>query len=125
MVYSGQEFGETVRRGFVDWQDADEDLREHYRDLVALNDDLEALAPGASFEPVAYDCESKGVTAYARESEAGERVVVVLNFGPATETVALPEETVEPTDLVTGADVDADGAKGVSVDHVVVMRADT
>jgi len=125
MVYSGQEFGETVRRGFVDWMDADEDLREHYRDLVALNDDLDALAPGASFEPVDYESESKGVTAYARENGDGERVVVVLNFGPATETVALPDEAVDTTDLLSGADVDADGAKGVSVDHVVVMRADT
>jgi glycosidase len=121
MVYSGQEFGERVRRGSVDWDAADEDLQAHYEALLRTNDEAAALAPGADFEPVAYEADSPGVTAYARDT-GEERVVVVLNFGSATETVGLPGESVDATDLVSGESVAT--AEGLEVDSVVVLRAE-
>ncbi|WP_255196345.1 alpha-amylase MalA [Halorarius litoreus] len=121
MVYSGQEFGERLRRGHVDWDAADEELRAHYKALLETNDETPALARDADFAPVDYEAASPGVTAYARDT-GSERVVVVLNFGPETETVGLPGERVDATDLVSGESVAAEG--GVDVESVVVLQAE-
>ncbi|WP_435194874.1 alpha-amylase MalA [Natronomonas sp. EA1] len=121
MVYSGQEFGEHVRRGHVDWDAFDESLYDHYKRLLDANDELPALDREADFQRVEYAADSKGVTAYARGT-GDDRVLVVLNFGPGTEEVSLPSERYEPTNLLTGESVAT--SKGVAVESVLIMQAE-
>jgi hypothetical protein len=49
-------------------------------------------------------------------------VIVVLNFGRDAARVRIPGESVERTDLVSGASVAGDG--GLVVDSVAVLRAE-
>ncbi len=121
MVYAGQEVGETVRRGHIDWGDADESLTDHYRRLLEANDELPALSRDASFEPLAHESDTDRATVYARDT-GSERVIVVLNFGRDAARVRIPGESVERTDLVSGASVAGDG--GLVVDSVAVLQAE-
>ncbi|MDR5672578.1 Glycosidase [Halalkaliarchaeum sp. AArc-CO] len=105
LLYAGQEIGERTRRERISWEETDEELRRHYGALNELRRERPAFGPGGAFEPVEVDAVHDGVVAYAREA-GEERLVVVLNFAPMPEHVSLPEETVEPTDLVSGGDVD-------------------
>ncbi len=122
MVYAGQELGQLGRRDQLDYESAREDLRSHYRRLLALRDDHPALQHRAALERVDYEVaagNADSVVAYRREAADGEAVVVVLNFasGPAAVTV---DAALGDTDLVTGDDVvDDDGS--VTVDDVVVL----
>jgi len=121
LLYAGQEIGEETRREKVDWHDPDEDLRNHYRGLVNVRDELDALSYDADYEEVESEASHEGVVAYARQNE-GERVVVVLNFGPDAESVSLGE-AVGSEDLISGEDIDAADAD-VLVEDVVVVPAE-
>jgi glycosidase len=121
MVYAGQEVGETVRRGHIDWAGADEALTDHYRALLDANDRLPALSRSAAFEPLDHESDTDRVTAFARD-DGDERVVVLLNFGHEPAAVGVPGERVDPTDLVTGESVAGDG--GLVVDSVAVLDAE-
>ncbi|WP_256391071.1 alpha-amylase MalA [Natronoarchaeum rubrum] len=120
LLYAGQEIGEETRREKVEWAAADEELRDHYRSLIETRDAHPALGYEGDYEPVEVEASHDGVVAYAREAE-GERLVVVLNFGPVAESVAVDAD-VETTDLVSGDDVNAPAAD-VEVDDVVVLQA--
>ncbi len=122
MVYAGQETGQLGRRDQLDYENAREDLTEHYRRLLALRGDHPALAHRASLERVDYEVRegaADSVVAYRREAADGEAVVVVLNFASGPATVAV-DAAVDGTDLVTGESVVGDG-DGVVVDDVVVV----
>jgi cyclomaltodextrinase / maltogenic alpha-amylase / neopullulanase len=121
LLYAGQEIGETERRSPIDWDDADEELYEHYRSLIRLRDDRPELGRDGAFEPVTVEADHEGVVAYARETD-GQRSVVVLNFGPAAATVDLSDERVSTTDLRTGADVGRDDGS-LTVQSCVVLEA--
>jgi len=121
MLYAGQEIGERQRRGEIYWNHAEEDLLAFYRRLSATHDEIEALGPGADFEPVDFESDTDRVVAYAREDD-GERYVVVLNFGHESETVGLPGESVEPVDRLGGEAVAA--ADGIHVEDAVILRAE-
>jgi len=120
LLYAGQEIGEETRREKVEWAAADEELRDHYRSLIETRDAHPALGYEGDYEPVEVEASHGGVVAYARQAE-GERVVVVLNFGPLSESVAVDAD-VDTTDLVSGDDVNAPAAD-VEVEDVVVLRA--
>jgi glycosidase len=121
MLYAGQEIGEHTRRGQIHWDDADEDLREHYRRLAETREATPALGPDGEFERIDYQSDSEGVVAFAREAE--ERYVVALHFGDGTASVSFPGEQVDRRDAVSGTDIDA-RAGAVTVDSVAVLPAD-
>ncbi|MCL9813880.1 alpha-amylase MalA [Natranaeroarchaeum aerophilus] len=121
LLYAGQEIGEETRREKVDWHKADEDLRNHYHALVTARDELAPLSYDAAYEEVESEASHEGVVAYAREQD-GERVVVVLNFGPDAEAVSV-DEAVGSEDLLSGEDVNAADAD-VLVEDVVVVPAE-
>lgn len=121
LLYAGQEIGEKTRREKVEWEAADEELRDHYRALIETRDEHPALGFEGDYEPIEADATHEGVAAYAREHD-GERVVVVLNFGPVAESVSLGEDVADTTDLISGEDVNAPDAD-VEVDDVVVLDA--
>ncbi|WP_435064689.1 alpha-amylase MalA [Halobaculum sp. EA56] len=126
MVYAGQEFGQLGKRDQLDHGSAREDLREHYRRLLALRGEHPALAHRAALSRVDYEVsegDADAVVAYAREpADEGadaESVVVALNFAEGTAAVTVDAD-VGGTDLVAGdAVVDGDGT--VAVDDVVVL----
>ncbi|WP_158057176.1 alpha-amylase family glycosyl hydrolase [Halorussus halophilus] len=116
MIYYGQERGMKEYRGTMRWHDGDADLTEFHRRLVHARNEHPALR-AEGVEPVAYDADSDGVTAYAREDE-DERLVVVLNFD--AEPRAVDVDVADTTDLLTGEDVN-DGEE-VLVEDVVVLE---
>ena len=117
MIYYGQERGVEEDRGEMRWYDGDADLTDFHRRLVrARNEHPPLRAEGV--EAVEYDAESDAVTAYAREDESGERLVVVVNFDVEPQVVSV--EVTDTTDLLTGEDV-SDG-EGVVVEDAVVLR---
>ncbi len=123
MVYAGQETGQLGRRDQLDYENAREDLTEHYRRLLALRADHPALAHRASLDRVDYEVhagDADAVVAYRREAADGGAVVVVLNFASGTAEVGV-DAAVGGPDLV--ADESAVGADGtVTVDDVVVVE---
>jgi glycosidase len=121
MLYAGQEIGEHTRRGQIHWDEADEELRDHYRRLAETREELPALGPDGDFERIDYDSDSDAVVAFAREAD--RRYVVALHFGEGEATVSLPGERVEPRDAISGADVAAADADA-TVDAVAVLPAD-
>ncbi|MXR40679.1 alpha-amylase [Halobaculum sp. WSA2] len=161
MVYYGQERGMTDYRGEMSWHDGDTELTDYHRRLAAARREHDALragtvarigyevrgddvgagnGTGGALGIVGGDDGSAGaggagaeaVTAYVRESSE-ERLAVAINFGAGEATVELADP-VDPTDLITGHDVGADGDDGsedgveggstrvVRVDDVVVCR---
>ncbi|UIO99053.1 DUF3459 domain-containing protein [Halobaculum sp. CBA1158] len=122
MVYAGQELGQLGRRDRIDRSAPREDLREHYRRLLALRDERPALAHRAALSRVEYavrDGDPRSVVAFRREAVAegdgsdddgrsGDAVVVVLNFAEETARVRV-DAPATATDLVTGERVAADG----------------
>ncbi|MXR42367.1 DUF3459 domain-containing protein [Halobaculum sp. WSA2] len=122
MVYAGQETGQLGKRDRLDYENAREDLAEHYRRLLALRDEHSALQHRADLSRVDYDVRTgadEAVVAYRREAADGEAVVVALNFAGGVATVAV-DAAVGDEDLVTGSTVGTgDGA--VAVDDVVVV----
>jgi len=136
MVYAGQETGQLGRRDRLDHANVREDLRDHYRRLLALREDHPALTHRAALSRV--DCavvegDPDSVVAYRREADDGAAVVVALNFAAAAATVRV-SESIEARDLLTGESVDADAAGAaagdagegttVTVPDVVVVPAE-
>jgi hypothetical protein len=127
MLYSGQELGMRERRGALDWEAADDSLRDYYESLIETRDSTPALGYGGGFERVDVRCDAEGVVAYARTSPVGadaehDRYVVACNFGEDPATVSFPGESVGSTDRVSGDPV-AHG-DGLSVENVVVVPAE-
>ncbi|TYL40570.1 alpha-amylase [Natronococcus pandeyae] len=121
MVYYGQERGATEYRQLMPWE-GDSRATTFHRRLVAARRDSAALSRGdlASIES---EADSERVVAFARETE-DERVAVALNFGEEPAQVEL-DCTLEPTDLVTGDDLEAESGEGsttLAVEDVVVAR---
>jgi glycosidase len=127
MLYSGQELGMRERRGALDWEAADDSLREYYETLIETRESTPALGYDGGFERIEFESDSGAVVAYARTTPVGsdaehDRYVVACNFGDEPTTVSFPGEAVEPTDRVTGESV-ATG-DGLSVENVVVVPAE-
>jgi len=125
MVYAGQETGQLGKRDRLDYQNAREDLAEHYRRLLALRDEHPALQHRAALSRVDYDVRTgaeEAVVAYRRGAAAGEAVVVALNFAGGVATVDV-DDAVGGEDLVTGSTVGTDDG-AVTVDDVVVVPVD-
>ena len=120
LLYAGQAVGERERRNGIDWAGADEELEDHSRDLLALRAEHPTLGHEGDYEPVDVEAGHEGIVAYARRGDDG-RYVVVLNFAPMGETVRLPGESVDATDLLSGADVRE--GEGVHVEDVVVLES--
>ncbi|EMA69842.1 alpha amylase catalytic region [Halorubrum aidingense JCM 13560] len=122
MVYAGQERGNETYRGPVRWHDGDNDLTDFHRRLAALREREPCLREGAvAFDGAAsavsvVDGEADRVTAYTRTTEAGESLLVVVNFADEPATVRVPE-AVE-TDLFDGRAVGAE----IEIDAVAVLR---
>lgn len=118
MVYAGQETGQLGRRDRLDYENAREDLTEHYRRLLALRDEHPALQHRAGLSRVDYEVRSgdpDSVVAYRREAAdegngagGGDPVVVALNFGAGDAAVSVGAP-VGDTDLVTDESVATDG----------------
>ena len=125
MLYGGQELGQRGRRDSLAWDNAREDVRSHYDDLLAVREAHPTIGYEGDLERVDYEVDAssgtdpEGVVAFARESAAG-RYVVALNFGSEPATVGL-DEPVDATDLVSGESRAA--AEGVTVEDVAVFRA--
>ncbi|WP_348609445.1 alpha-amylase MalA [Halobaculum rarum] len=122
MVYAGQETGQLGKRDRLDYENARDDLTEHYRRLLALRDEHPALQHRADLSRVDYDVRAgtdDDVVAYRREAADGEAVVVALNFGGGVAEVTV-DAAVGGDDLVTGAAVGTDDG-AVTVDDVVVV----
>ena len=120
MVYAGQETGQLGRRDRLDHANVREDLRDHYRRLLALRDDHPALTHRADLSRIDYavpEGDPDSVVAYRREAADGTAVVAALNFAAGAAEVRL-SESVDGTDLVTGeaVGVDAEGSVGGGVD---------
>ena len=106
MLYAGQEIGQLGRRDALAWDEADEGLLDHYRRLLSVRGETDALAARERLDRVEYTVEDGDpgrVTAYARGGEDG--VVVVLNFGDEPATVELTP-AVGDVNLVDGESVD-------------------
>ncbi len=120
MLYGGQELGQRGRRDHLAWDHAREEIRSHYDDLIALQDDHPSLGFNGELERIDYETDAPAdVVAFARESEAG-RYVVLLNFGGEPETVGI-DERVDATDLVSGESRAAED--GLTVEDVAVFEA--
>jgi len=122
MVYAGQETGQLGKRDRLDYENAREDLTEHYRRLLALRDEHPALRHRADLSRVDYDVRAgrdDDIVAYRREAADGEAVVVALNFGGGVAEIGV-DPAVGGDDLVTGAAVGTDDG-AVTVDDVVVV----
>ncbi len=122
MVYAGQETGQLGRRDRLDYENAREDLTEHYRRLLAVRDEHPALQHRAALSRIDYavqEGEVDSVVAYRREGADGEAVVVALNFASGAATVDL-DVAVGGDDIVTGEAVGADDGT-VTVDDVIVV----
>ncbi|OYR54656.1 alpha-amylase family glycosyl hydrolase [Halorubrum halodurans] len=127
MVYAGQERGNETTRGPFRWHDGDTALTAYHRRLSALRDAEPALrsravdfaAGRAAVEVV--DGDPDRVTAYERTaaSEAATgpagRLLVVVNFGAAPATVAVPDRV--DRELFAGEPADGE----VVVEHVAVL----
>ena len=127
MLYSGQELGMRNRRGALDWDAADDSLLAYYESLIETRESTPALGYRGGFERVDFESDSEEAVAYARTAPEGEdadhdRYVVACNFGDDTATVSLPDESVEPTDRVTGESVGSGGE--LPVENVVVLPAE-
>jgi glycosidase len=128
MLYSGQELGMRNRRGALDWDAADDSLYEYYESLIDTRESTPALGYRGGFERVDFESDSEAVVAYARMAPGGEdaehdRYVVACNFEGGTATVSFPDESIEPTDRVTGESVEQGGE--VEVENVVVVPAES
>jgi len=122
LVYAGQEFGQRGRRDDLAWEHAHEDLREHFGSLAHIRSDHPALSADVDLSRIDYSVrtgDASRVVAYARQT-ASAGVVVVLNFGAESATVAVPA-AAERTDLVSGESVAADEPAAVAVDSVVIL----
>jgi glycosidase len=127
MLYSGQELGMRERRGALDWEAADDSLREYYETLIETRDSTPALGYDGGFERIEFESDSEAVVAYARTTPGDadaehDRYVVACNFGDDPATVSFPGESVEPTDRVSGDSVANDD--GLAVESVVVVPAE-
>ncbi|MFC6730301.1 alpha-amylase family glycosyl hydrolase, partial [Natronoarchaeum mannanilyticum] len=127
VIYAGQETGMDEARTPMNWGDFDQELVEHYKNLVELRKSHAALQTDAELERIEYGANADDVVAYARhDPESGERVVVALNFGTSARNVRL-SGTIGETDLITGDGADVasgDGHVDVTVDHAAVLQAD-
>jgi glycosidase len=122
MIYAGGERNVRSTRGPMRWHDGDAAMTEYHRRLVACRDAHPVLRHG-DVEPVAREVHAGDpdrVTAYARD-DGDDRLVVLLNFGEGTATVA-PAEPVDGRDRVREASVASE--RGVEVADVVVCRSD-
>jgi glycosidase len=119
MLYAGQELGQRGNRDPLAWEHAREEIREHYEHLIAAREATPALGYHGGFRRVDYEADSDQVTAFARDHEDGD-YVVVLNFGAAPETVRLGPD-VEPVNAVSGRDVATED--GLEVESVLVLPA--
>jgi len=126
VVYAGQETGMDETRAWMNWGDIDEELFEHYKNLVDLRDSHPALQTAADLERIEYGSDSRAALAFARyDPESDRRAVVLLNFGQETETIRVGDY-VEETDLLTdeaATTESGDGYVDVAVDSVTVLEA--
>ena len=134
MVYYGQERGMTGYRDRMAWVDGDDELTAFHRRLLRTRDEEPALRGGdvTRVEWDVVDGDHDRVVAFERVADAGddeESLVIALNFEAEPAVVDLP--TIEPTDLLTGEDVEVstserdEGTDGVRVrveDAVVCRR---
>jgi glycosidase len=127
MVYAGQERGNETTRGPFRWHDGDTALTAYHRRLSALRDAEPALrsravdfAAGRAAVAVV-DGEPDRVTAYERTTDperterSAARLLVVVNFGAAPATVAVPDRV--DRELFAGEPADRE----VVVEHVAVL----
>jgi glycosidase len=118
MLYGGQEIGQRGRRDALAWDDAREEVQEHYEHLIEMRSGTPALDFRGGIDRVDYEADSEQVTVFRREAE-GQSVIVVLNFGDAPEYVEVDAE-VDGTNLVSGEHVVDDGT--VAVESVAVLE---
>ena len=119
MLYGGQELGQRGRRDHLAWDHAREEIRDHYDDLIELQEDHPSLGFNGDLQRIDYETDApESVVAFGRKSDAGE-YVVVLNFGETTETVGI-DKTVDATDLVSGESRAAEA--GLTVEDVAVFE---
>jgi glycosidase len=120
MLYGGQELGQRGRRDALAWDDAREEIREHYERLVDFRDATPALQYGGGFSRVEYDADSPSLVAF-RRSDGDESYVVVLNFGDLPARVEFADAVdVDTTDALTGESIlDDDG--DLAVESVAVL----
>ena len=120
MLYGGQELGQRGNRDPLAWDHARDDVRSHYDDLLALQDEYPALGYRGDLLRIEYETagESDDVVAFGREGADGN-YVVLLNFGSDPAVVGI-DETVDATDLVTGESRAAEG--GLTVEDVAVFE---
>ncbi|WP_434522701.1 alpha-amylase family glycosyl hydrolase [Halorubrum sp. AS12] len=148
MIYAGQERGNETYRGPIRWHDGDNGLTEFHRELAALRETEPLLREGGvAFDGRAADAhvvegDAERVTAYERTppesagSGASDPLLVVVNFGEAPATVAVPGAVGEDSfgdgrvrdDAGEGDDVSAAASDTerdelrVAVDSVAVLR---
>lgn len=86
MIWMGEEFGEfkqkTVEKNKIDWQllgnEQNHQLFDYYKSMIALRKEHPALqTENISF---IYESVEHGVLAFARWTDAGDRVIVVINL---------------------------------------------
>ncbi|CDK37977.1 alpha-amylase MalA [Halorubrum sp. AJ67] len=119
MLYGGQELGQRGNRDPLAWDDAREEIRSHYDDMLALHDDHPALGVEGDLVRVEYETsEPDDVVAFGREN-GDASYVVLLNFGSETATVGI-DGTVDATDLVSGESRAAED--GLTVEDVAVFE---
>jgi glycosidase len=122
MLYGGQELGQRGTRDPLAWDDAREEISEHYERLIDFRDATPALQYGGGFSRVEYDSDSPSVVAFRRsDPETDESYLVVLNFGDLPARVEFDDAVdVDATDALTGESVrDDDG--DLSVESVAVL----
>ncbi|GAA0513891.1 Glycosidase [Halorubrum aquaticum] len=127
MVYAGQERGNETTRGPFRWHDGDNALTAYHRRLSALRDAEPSLRSGtvdfaAGAEAIeVVDGDPDRVTAYARAVDpahtegTADRLLVVVNFGTGSATVAVPDRI--DRELFADQPVDGD----VTVESVAVL----
>jgi glycosidase len=120
MLYGGQEIGQRGRRDPLAWDDAREEVQEHYEHLIETRTETPALDFRGGIGRIDYEADSEKVTAFRREAN-GQSVVVVLNFGDAPEYVDVDVDAdLAETNLVNGEAVVEDGT--VVVESVAVLE---
>ena len=94
MLYNGQEIGAMVKptlfdRHVIDWEDGDEDYREHYQHLHEMRKDNPVLIEG-DYQRLSPEPED-AVKAYIRSTD-DTAIVIVINFSDTSRTVTVPLE---------------------------------
>jgi glycosidase len=118
MLYGGQEIGQRGRRDALSWDDARDDVKQHYENLIQMRSETPALDFRGGLERIDYEASTDRATAFRRKAK-GQSVVVVLNFGDAPQSVEVDAD-VEGTNLVSGETVVDDGT--VTVESVAVLE---